>query len=276
MKYLILGSEGQIGHALKNFLIENNQEVLEFDIVNSVEQDLRLYDNNLLKNYIEECDFIFFLAWDVGGSRYLQKYQDTYDFIINNLKITVNVFDLINKYKKPFIFASSQMASMSYSSYGMTKALAEKVVKSLGGITVKFWNVYGPERDLEKSHVVTDFILKAKNNKKIDMLTNGVEVRQFLHVDDCSKCLFDLSTQYNDLNPQDEFHITSFEWSSVLEVAKIIKKYYPEAEIIPGEKVDTVQLDARNEPDNNILKYWKPALSLEEGIKKVIDQLEDL
>ena len=276
MKYLILGSEGQIGYALKNFLIDNGQEVLEFDIVNSTEQDLRLNNNSLLKTYFEECDFIFFLAWDVGGSRYLQKYQDTYDFIVNNLKITVNVFELIKKYNKPFIFASSQMASMSHSSYGMTKALAEKIVKSLNGITVKFWNVYGPEKDLEKSHVITDFILKAKNNKKIDMLTNGVEVRQFLHVDDCSACLFDLSKQYNKLNSNEEFHITSFEWSSILEVANIIQKFYPEAKIIPGEKIDTVQLDAKNEPDKSILKYWKPALSLEEGIKKVINNLEEL
>jgi len=274
MKYLILGSEGQIGYALKNFLIDNGKNVIEFDIINSLKQDLRLNNNNVLKTSIEQCDFIFFLAWDVGGSKYLQKYQDTYDFITNNLKITVNVFELIKKYNKPFIFASSQMASMSYSSYGMTKALAEKIVRNLSGITIKFWNVFGPERDLEKSHVITDFILKAKNNKKIDMLTNGMELRQFLHVDDCSKCLFDLSRQYDQLNPDDKFHITSFKWSSVLDVANIIKKYYPETVIVPGEKLDSIQFNVKNEPDKTVLSYWKPALSLEEGIKKVIDHLE--
>lgn len=276
MKYLILGSEGQIGCALKNFLISNGKNVIEFDIINSLKQDLRLNNNKVLKKSIEECDFIFFLAWDVGGSKYLQKYQDTYDFITNNLKITVNVFELIKQYNKPFIFASSQMASMSYSSYGMTKALAEKIVRNLSGITVKFWNVFGPERDLEKSHVITDFILKAKNNKKIDMLTNGMELRQFLHVEDCSKCLFDLSRKYDQLNPDDKFHITSFKWSSVLDVANIVKKYYPETVIVPGEKLDSIQFDLRNEPDKTILSYWKPPLNLEEGIKKVIDHYEGI
>tara|TARA_E500000178_G_scaffold329136_1_gene359754 strand:+ start:22 stop:852 length:831 start_codon:yes stop_codon:yes gene_type:complete len=276
MKYLILGSEGQIGHALKKYLVSKGNEVIEFDIVNSIEQDLRLHNNSFLKTCVNDSDFIFFLAWDVGGSRYLEKHQDSYEFILNNLKITVNVFEVIKFYKKPFIFASSQMASMSHSSYGITKAVAEKIVKAINGITVKFWNVYGLERNLDKSHVITDFILKAKNSNKIEMLTDGLEVRQFLHVDDCSRCLFELSKKYFKLNCEDEYHITSFEWSSILEVANIIKKYYPEIKIIPGKKTDKVQLDARNEPDKNIFNFWKPKITLEKGIKKIIDHLEEI
>ena len=74
MKYLVLGSEGQIGHALKEYLLESGHEVLEYDLVRSPYEDLRLSNNILLEKQIFSSDFVFFLAFDVGGSRYLKKY----------------------------------------------------------------------------------------------------------------------------------------------------------------------------------------------------------
>ena len=44
MKYLVLGSAGQIGAELCKFLKNNGNEVIEFDIVNSTEEDLRIPD----------------------------------------------------------------------------------------------------------------------------------------------------------------------------------------------------------------------------------------
>jgi nucleoside-diphosphate-sugar epimerase len=165
------------------------------------------------------------------------------------------------------------MANMSYSSYGITKALGEKITASLNGLTVKFWNVYGPEHDLEKSHVITDFILKAKNKKVIDMLTDGSEVRQLLHALDCSKCLYILSKLYDELPREKEYHITSFKWVSIFDVAELIAEEFPNTIVIPSEKKDAVQQNKRNEPDNFILNYWKPEISLEEGIKDIISKL---
>jgi hypothetical protein len=45
------------------------------------------------------------------------------------MKIMSNTFDAIHQHGKKMIFASSQMAEMSYSSYGMLKALGEKITK---------------------------------------------------------------------------------------------------------------------------------------------------
>ena len=88
MKYLVLGSAGQIGAALVSKIRQSpGDSVLEFDIENGTEQDLRIYKNELLDALVEEADFVFFLAFDVGGSRYLAAYQNTYDFISNNIKI---------------------------------------------------------------------------------------------------------------------------------------------------------------------------------------------
>lgn len=269
MRYLVLGSAGQIGLELCKFLRKEGHEVIEFDIVNHSSQDLRI--PNILEKYMDDTDFIMFLAFDVGGSRYLKKYQHTTDFIENNTRLTLNTFETIKKYKKPFIFASSQMANMSYSPYGVCKTLGEIFTKSLGGLVVKFWNVYGPEHDLEKSHVITDFILKAKQGK-IEMLTDGKEERQFLHAEDCSRCLMILSQEYHEIDRDANLHITNFEWNTIMEIAEIIKESIP-CEIIPSTEIDTVQLNKRNEPDPYILSFWKPTINLKEGINKIIKEM---
>lgn len=274
MKYLVLGSSGQIGKPLCEFLKESGNFVSTFDLVENELEDLRIYNNELLKQKVKENDFIFFLAFDVGGSRYLSKYQNSYDFLQNNIKLMSNTFEIIKEYKKPFIFASSQMSNMDYSSYGLSKSIGELYTKFLNGITVKFWNVYGPERDLEKSHVITDFILKAKRTGIIDMLTDGNEERQFLHALDCCAALKELSVRYSELDKTKNYHITSFKWNTVADVAEIVQSYVPNSIIQKSDKKDTVQLNKKNEPDDYILKYWQPKISLKEGIKLVIQEMD--
>lgn len=274
MKYLILGSAGQIGLSLCKYLEQQGHEVEQFDIADGESYDLRIYNNGFLWGAVERADFVFFLAWDVGGSTYLARYQDTYEFIANNLQIISNTFDVLHHYRRPFIFASSQMASMSYSSYGLTKHLAEKIVDTIGGLTVKFWNVYGIEHDPEKTHVITDFVKMAKNNRRIDMRTDGSEQRQMLHADDCSRALYVLSQRYQELPRDKQYHVTNFEWTAVIRIAAIIASHFPGTTIVPSPNKDTVQKDVRNEPDPHILEYWRPEISLEQGIERIIQDME--
>ena len=275
MKYLILGSEGQIGHALQNYLLSANEEVIEYDIVRNSYEDLRLSNNTLLESHIRTSDFVFFLAFDVGGSRYLKKYQHTFEFIHNNVALMKETFGLLEKYQKPFIFASSQMSNMDHSPYGLCKAIGEKYAECLNGLVVKFWNVYGYERDLEKAHVITDFILKAMDSGEISMLTDGKETRQFLHAEDCSRALHTLSLDFDSVPKNEEYHITSFKWVSILKIAEIISDQLGGVNTCPSEDKDTVQKDQKNEPSEHILNYWKPQISLEEGIKDIIGQIKD-
>ncbi len=274
MKYLVLGSEGQVGAALTSFLQQKGHDVLEFDIVNSPEQDLRIYNNPLLDTLVAQADFVFFLAFDVGGSRYLKIYQQTPDFIGNNMKLMTHTFDVLHKYKKPFIFASSQMSNMSYSSYGRLKAVGESYTEILGGIIVKFWNVYGVEHDLDKSHVITDLIIKAHDTSTIDLLTDGTEERQFLFADDCCEALVTLSEKYSEIPRDKELHITNFDWTNILNVANIIASHFPGSRIIPAISKDEVQKDKRNEPNDFILNYWKPKTSIETGIAQIVDAMQ--
>ena len=105
---------------------------------------------------------------------------------MNNVQIMANTFSILKKNKKKFIFATSQMSNMLFSSYGILKKIGENLTSSLGGLNVRFWNVYGYETDLEKSHVITDFILKSLKTNKINMLTDGIisqkENKRFLQL----------------------------------------------------------------------------------------------
>ena len=106
------------------------------------------------------------------------------------------------------------------------------------------------------------------------MLTDGTEYRQLLHATDCSKCLYTLSTKYTELSREQEYHITSFEWVSILEVAEIIASNFPGTVIKPAISKDNIQQDKRNEADPSILTYWKPEITLEDGIKDIINFME--
>ena len=275
MKYLVLGSAGQIGSALTSYLGKKGHEVLTFDMVDDPQEDARIHNNPILEEKIKNADYVYFLLFDVGGSRYLSKYQNTHDFVHNNTKIVHNVIELLKKHNKKFIFASSQMSSMSFSNYGLLKRLGEVYTKFLDGLVVKFWNVYGLEKDLDKAHVITDLILKAKNEGKITLLTSGTESRQFLHADDCSECLYILSQKHDEIPKDQELHITTFEWTPVLDIANIIAEELGGVPVHPNaDAVDEVQKGTKNEPDQFILKYWQPKIGIREGIKEIIKQME--
>lgn len=181
-----------------------------------------------------------------------------------------NTFTEISRFNKPFIFASTQMSNLANSNYGLLKAIGEAYTQSLGGLTVKFWNTYGTEDDDEKTHVITDFIRAANNDRMIQMRTNGLEQRQFLHADDCSVCLVRLRSHYGNHETPKQVHITSFKWVNILTVAKIVAKYFDGTVIIPSECADSLQYGVKNEPSRWILNYWEPKIGLEEGVRLVI------
>ena len=279
MNVAVLGSSGQIGSYLTEYLTKKGHLVREFDIVNSYHEDMTHIPNPFLRNVIMDSDFVFFLAFDVGGSRYLKKYLHTFKFIDNNPRMMANAFGYLEQYKVPFIFASSQMSNMSYSPYGAMKRVGELYTKSLGGLIVKFWNVYGIEKDIEKSHVITDFIRKGFETGKIDMLTDGTEKREFLYAEDCCEALEKVMEEYETLDSDDNLHITSFHSTAILDVANIIRQLFLSDHkiitLIPSEAKDEVQKDARNEADPYILKLWKPKTSIRDGIKKVFEEMKN-
>ena len=277
MRVLVLGSEGQVGAYLTEYLNNKGYEVLEFDVVNGRHQDMTVIPNAELHRKMMLADFVFFLAFDVGGSHYLKKYQHTFQFIDNNTRLMAQTFGLIEKYEKPFIFASSQMSNMSYSPYGVLKRVGELYTKSLQGLIVKFWNVYGIEKDMEKAHVITDFIKKGFETGTINMMTDGTEQREFLYAEDCCEALETLMLQYSEFTSDNELHITTGVYTSILGIAQKIQSLFKgigkEVTVTPAASKDEVQKDARNIPDPYIRKWWDPKTTVLDGVTKVFEEM---
>ena len=280
MKITILGSSGQIGAYLSEYLRSKGHTVIDFDKVETPNHDMTVIPNQYLENAIETADFVFFLAFDVGGSRYLKKYQHTFQFIDNNARLMANAFGLLQKHNKRFIFASSQMSNMSYSPYGVLKNVGELYTKSLKGLIVKFWNVYGIEKDHEKAHVITDFIRKGFETGVIDMLTDGEEEREFLYAEDCCEALESIMENYTDFTSEDNLHITSYHPTKIIDIANMIVGQFNlignhDVKLEPSTEKDGVQMDKRNQPDMYLSKWWIPKTTIEQGIAKVFEAMKN-
>jgi len=279
MNIAILGSAGQIGAYLEEYLVEKGHDVIGVDIIEGPQNDLRVTPNTYVESIIKNADFVFFLSFDVGGSHYLKKYQHTFDFINNNTRIMANVFGMLQRYNKRFIFASSQMSNMSHSPYGVMKRVGELYTTSLKGLIVKFWNVYGIEKDQDKAHVITDFIRKGFEVGEFEMMTDGTEERQFLYAEDCCEGLETVMENYTDFKTEDPLHITSFNSTPIKDIAHIIQGCFNRIEkydvkITPGFAKDPVQLDKRNEANTFITGWWLPKTSIDKGIDKVFDEMK--
>ena len=274
----VLGSSGQIGAYLTEHLRSKGHEVIEIDKELGPQHNLTVIPNEFVELQIKKSDFVFVLAFDVGGSRYLKKYQHTFDFVNNNARMMANVFTMLEKYHKRFVFASSQMSNMSYSPYGVLKRVGELYTSTLKGLTVKFWNVYGIENDMEKAHVITDFIRKGFEEGDFEMLTDGTEERQFLYAEDCCEALETIMENYTDFKSEDPLHITSFNATTIKDVASIIMGQFrmigKEISISPGIAKDSVQMDKRNEADTYITGWWLPKTNMQDGIAKVFGEMK--
>ena len=254
---LVLGSEGFVGNTFCSFLEGQGESVVRFDIKRSGNEDCR---SSLLP--LDGVDRIYILAWDVGGAKYLYKTDSQFRQLDWNLRILLNVFAQIQAAQVPFLFVSSQLAQEVDTVYGCTKRLGEVWTELLGGTRVRFWNVYGPlEESSERSHVISDFIHQARASGKIQMLTTGEELRQFIHIDDVCRGMHTALSR----NLKGVYDITSFEWVSVREVADIIAAEL-RAKVVVGSERGRTPIT----PLVGKIPGWSPEVDLVAGLKRMI------
>ena len=263
MRNLVIGSEGFIGKEFCKFLEGKGEQVVRMDIKRSVNEDARtaIFD-------CSDIDRVYFLAWDVGGAKYLYKEDAQLQQMDWNISLMQNIFNQLSQHKKPFLFISSQLSQEYDTVYGATKHLGEVWTKLLDGVFVRQWNVYGPiEETTIRSHVVSDFVHQAITEGEINMLTTGEEKRQFIHIDDVCTAWHTALEQ----NLKGAHDVTSFEWVPVIEVANMIAAQTG-AKVIPGKKVGSTPLT----PISGKIKEWQPRVTLEEGLTRMITEAKKL
>jgi len=253
---LVLGGLGVVGRGLCDYLESIGEEVAVIDLKNGDEEDLRTMDLASYKN----VDYVWFLAWDVGGAKYLTNEKNLLNILHNNTILCERVFSFLEETGIPFMFATTQLADPN-NTYGITKILGEEWTKLLGGKLARFWNVYGWEAPNERSHVIPDLIMQAIENKHINLMTTGEEERQFIHIYDCARNIVAIRE-----SEQNDVDMTNGNWYKITELAAIIAEKLG-ATWEPGPKVGyNKKLDPRKMLDTFAFKY-----DLSSGLDEVIE-----
>ncbi len=258
MRELVLGGEGLIGKTLVTALQERNHQVTSLDLKTGC--DLR---KPIDIKHFEECDRVWFLAWDTGGARFLEAAESQQDQYKNNCQLSLRVFDALARTKKPFLFTSSQLAGLP-NAYGTTKLMAWHWSAQLGGKVARLWNVYGWERPDDRSHVITDLVLSGLHGR-VKCMTNGEERRLFLYKTDCVQALLGLFD-----SPLQTAEIAGPKWLKIREVAGEIASQLG-VEVQLGNLIGSeVPVDPKE-----LLPDWRPTVELSDGIKKVIAEARE-
>tara|TARA_A100001035_G_scaffold278453_1_gene277385 strand:- start:93 stop:1085 length:993 start_codon:yes stop_codon:yes gene_type:complete len=212
-KIFIAGHTGMVGSAIKKAL--NNKGYN--NLLCPSRRDLDLLDSNQVENWFKENspDVVILAAAKVGGIYANSTY--TGDFILENLKIQINVIENSWKYKvKRFLFlgssciypkSASQPLKEEYlltgelentnESYAIAKIAGIKLCSALkkqygfDAISLMPTNLYGKGDNYHpsNSHVLPSFISKFYNAKikglnQVNCWGSGSPKREFLFVDD--------------------------------------------------------------------------------------------
>src|SRR5687767_4648787 len=255
MRELLLGGEGLIGAALAEALRAKGHEVASLDLKSGF--DLRKpFDLTPFQN----CDRVWFLAWDTGGAKYLEAENQQHQQYTNNCEISLRVFDALARTKKPFLFIASQLAGLP-NAYGTTKLMAWHWTESLGGKVARLWNVYGWERPTIKSHVITDLVLSGCQGR-VRCMTDGSEQRRFLYKTDCIAALIQLFD-----GPTQTAEIAAAEWVTIRHVAEEIARQLD----VETQFGDLKGSECLVDP-SELLPGWAPRVTMADGIAAVISE----
>ena len=229
---LVLGSGGLVGRALTAELVSRRFTVKE--VVNRLDVDLRYEE----PKFEEKIDFAFFLACEVGGSKYLTSEAAQSKITLYNQRMYDMVFPYLERNNISFIFSSSMLATQP-TSYGRVKKAGEDtVIRGNVGKIVRFYNVYGWERIGLKSHVISDWISSCIRSGQVFSATDGLEKRQFSHADDVAEGLVQMMLNFNDLPPLSE--LTTGHWTNLRTVASHLERVLPSCVFHFGEGTSTL------------------------------------
>lgn len=253
MRELVLGGDGLIGSTLVHQLSSLGHVVTSLDLKTGC--DLREVDDQPF----QQCDRVWFLAWDTGGARYIEAADRQHEQYKHNCELTVRVLDALARTRKPFLFINSQLAGLP-TAYGTTKLMAASWSQHLGGKVARLWNTYGWEKPDVRSHVITDLVLAGLTQGRVTCLTNGMERRRFIYKTDCVEALLKLFD-----GPNQFAEIAGPEWITIRQVGEEIARQLS-VEFEPGKSMGSeVMID----PDQ-LLPGWRPRVTLREGISRVI------
>ena len=216
MNFIVTGGAGFIGSHIVAHLIKNDHQVTVIDNFHSGKMEniaafkdkikileIDILDYDKLRNAIKNCDGVFHEAALTLVQESFTKQKEYHDV---NVVGTENIFKIAKEFGFKVVYASSSSVygntktipikedfeRKPLNPYGITKLedeyLAEKYSKlGVRIIGLRYFNVYGPRQNIAYAGVITKFLENIANHKDLAINGEGLQVRDFVHVEDIAK-----------------------------------------------------------------------------------------
>ena len=307
MNILVTGGAGFIGTNLVEKFIEKQHKVIVIDnlLTGSKKNSEHFFDSENfsfiefdVQNHIEvaeDLDYVLHLASPASPKAYTQ-------YPINTLKAgsigTINTLGLAKAKNAKYLLTSTSEIygdplvspqPESYwgnvnpngtrSMYDEAKRFAEAAVSSYNRIydldtrILRLFNTYGPKMKINDGRVVTNFIYQAITGNDITIYGQGNQTRSFCYIDDTVSGILKAMESDN----SEVFNIGNPNEITILQLAeKIIELTNSNSEIkfVKLPEDDPMQRKPDISKANNKLN-WFPEVSLEDGLKKTIEWVEN-
>jgi len=247
----ITGGAGFIGSHLTEFWLEKGAEVRIIDNFRTGKRenikffsDAILYegdirDKSFVDKALEGVDYVHNLAAMISVP---ESIENPYECEEINIIGLLNLLEACVKHKvKKIIHSSSaaiygdspespkiiDFAPNPKSPYGITKLCGEYYLnsyyfnKGLQGISLRYFNVFGPRQDPNSQYAaaIPIFVSKALKNEDITIYGDGTQTRDFIYVKDVARANY-LSAVSN--IPNGIFNVARGNSISIYELAKLI------------------------------------------------------
>lgn len=301
MRILVTGGAGFIGSNFVNYLSGKNHHLIILDsltyaadVKNLTELDTMhnklvigdICDKNILKSVFPQIDYVIHFA---AESHVDNSILSPDKFISTNVLGTHNLLEAAREYSvKKFLYVSTDevygsidsgsfVESDNYnpsSPYSASKAAAEMLVMAYGktfGINFNISrcsNNYGPRQHREK--LIPCFIDLLKNSKPVKLYGTGLNVRDWIYVDDHCEALYRILKSGVD---KQIYNISSSEELSNLEITEILVKAMGVSRDLIQYVEDRPGHDFRYSISSEKIfadLEFLPKVTFEEGIKKTL------
>lgn len=298
MNLVVTGGAGFVGSHIVEFLIKQNQAVTvldnlkngDLDNLKSVRKDIEFHNIDIL-NYdslqkiLSKCDGVFHHAALTSVSESLDRPKEYHEV---NVSGTENILKLAKEYGFKVIFASSasvygnpekipikeDSTRKPLNPYGLSKLNAEDFCKKYSelGVSViglRYFNVYGPRQNKNYAGVITKFIDNARDAKPLLINGDGMQVRDFIFVNDVVNANFLAMKSKID---HGFINIGSGIATSIKELAKMIMELSGmQSGSIYGKSMEgDIRFSQANIDLAKELLDWKPKTMLKEWLRENI------
>jgi len=236
LKILVTGGAGFIGKHLVKSLIEKGNEVTIFDnysnsskksISHLIEMGVKSIEGDITNitdifNATKNQDTVIHLAAKISVDESIKNPDETFNVNVegtrnvltvcfkNHIKnlIVSSSAAIYGETESPEIKIKEETEKKPISPYGKSKLKMEEIINKfvldhgINCVILRFFNIYGIGQTPEYAGVITKFIQKIKQNKDLEIFGNGMQIRDFVSINDIINSIhntlsYDKSGTYN-------------------------------------------------------------------------------